>query len=112
MSVIVMFQQSHHVGTEWTTFGVAFAYELRVPMLHFLSWIGIAVIVVVIAVNAAFMFISPRAWFRLPEWFPGRGSMTEHKYGSGWGAVETRIAGGMMLAAILWVLYDALLRPR
>jgi hypothetical protein len=30
--------------------------------------------------------------------------MTEHKYGSGWGAVETRIAGGTVLAAILWVL--------
>ncbi len=81
-------------------------------MLHLLGWVGIAVIVVVIAVNAAFMLISPRAWFRLPEWFPGRGSMTEHKYGSGWGAVETRIAGGMMLTAILWVLYDALLIPR
>jgi hypothetical protein len=74
--------------------GVAFGQELRVPMLHFLGWVGIAVVVVVIAVNAAFMLISPRAWFRLPEWFPGRGSMTEHKYGSGWGAVETRIAGG------------------
>jgi len=69
-------------------------------------------VVVVIAVNAAFMLISPRAWFRLPEWFPGRGSMTEHKYGNGWGAVETRIAGGMILAVILWALYDALLRPR
>ena len=81
-------------------------------MLHLLGWVGIAVIVVVIAVNAAFMLISPRAWFRLPEWFPGRGSMTEHKYGNGWGAVETRIAGGVMLAVILWALYDALLRPR
>jgi hypothetical protein len=46
-------------------------------MLHLLGWVGIAVIVVVIAVNAAFMLISPRAWFRLPEWFQGRGSMTE-----------------------------------
>ena len=52
-------------------------------MLHLLGWVGIAVIDVVIAVNAAFMLISPRAWFRLPEWFQGRGSMTEHKYGSG-----------------------------
>lgn len=81
-------------------------------MLHLLGWVGIAVIFVVSVVNAAFMLISPRAWFRLPAWFPGRGAMTEHKYGTGSGAIETRIAGGMMLAAILWVLYDVLLRPR
>jgi hypothetical protein len=49
--------------------GVAFGQELRVPMLRLLGWVGIAVVVVVIAVNAAFMLISPRAWFRLPEWF-------------------------------------------
>jgi hypothetical protein len=87
-------------------------HELHAIMTHFLGWFTVAVVFIVIAVNAAFMLISPRAWFRLPDWFPGRGSMTERKYGSGLGAVETRLAGGAMLAAILWVLYEALLKQR
>jgi len=93
-------------------FDVTFAEEFADAMLHVLGWFVIAVVVAVTVVNAALMLASPRAWFRLPEWFPGRGSMTEHEYGSGLGAIETRIAGGMMVAAILWVLYDSLLRSR
>ena len=81
-------------------------------MLHVLALFTIAVVVGVVAINAAFMLVSPRAWFRLPSWLLFNGSMTETKYGSGLGAIETRLAGGFMLGGILWALYDAFLRPR
>ena len=42
-----------------------------------------------------YAYLTPRL-VSTPEWFPGRGSMTEHKYGNGWGAVETRIAGALL----------------
>jgi hypothetical protein len=71
----------------------------------------IAVIVgLVMTINAAFMFVSPRSWFRLPTWLRAQGSMIEDKYASGWGAIQIRLTGAVVLAAIAWVLYDMLLR--
>jgi hypothetical protein len=81
-------------------------------MLHFLGWCGLAVLIMVAAVNAAFMLVSPKAWFRLPSWLLLNGSLTAREYGSGPPAFGIRITGGMLLAGILWVLYDSLLRPR
>jgi hypothetical protein len=67
----------------------------------------IAVIVgLVMAINAAFMVASPRSWFRLPSWIRAQGSLVEDKYASGWGAVQVRLTGALILAAIAWVLYD------
>jgi hypothetical protein len=83
-----------------------------VSILYILGWVLIVFIVGIIAINAAFMLISPRAWFRLPGWIRSAGSLTEKKFGSGWGAIEVRITGALGLGAILWVLYDALLRHR
>lgn len=82
-------------------------------MRQILLWIMGAVLGVGLLINAVFMLFSPRAWFRLPNWFPARSSsMTETKYGSGWGAVQVRLTGALMLALIVWVLYDMLLRRR
>ena len=79
-------------------------------MLHFLGWLGLVLTVLLIAVNALFMLISPQAWFHLPSWIPGKGSLTEKKYGTGRGAIQVRVTGGLLLGAILWVFYDVLLR--
>lgn len=71
----------------------------------------IAVIVgLVMTINAAFMVASPRRWFRLPGWIRAQGSLVEDKYASGWGAVQVRLTGALILAAIVWVLYDMLHR--
>jgi hypothetical protein len=71
----------------------------------------IAVIVgVVMTINAAFMIVSPRSWFRLPAWLRTQGSLIEDKYARGWGAIQVRLTGALILAAIAWVLYDMLLR--
>jgi uncharacterized membrane protein len=70
----------------------------------------IAVIVgVVMTINAAFMLASPRAWFRLPRWLRAQGSLTEAKYASGWGAIQVRATGAVILAVIVWLLYDLFL---
>jgi hypothetical protein len=38
--------------------------------------------------------------------------MTEERYGSGPGAIETRLGGAAMLAVILYILYDMFLRGK
>jgi hypothetical protein len=78
--------------------------------MHVLGWATIVVVVAVIAVNAAFMLVSPKAWFRLPSWILSKGSLTERRYGSGLGAIEVRICGALALGAIAWALYDAFLK--
>jgi hypothetical protein len=64
----------------------------------------IAVIVgLVMMISAAFMLASPRSWFRLPAWLRARGSLTENKYASGWGAVQVRLTGAGILGIIVWL---------
>jgi hypothetical protein len=80
-------------------------------MRQILGWIVGAVLFGGLLINALFMLISPRAWFRLPAWFPTRSSsMTEERYGTGPGSIETRIGGAVMLVGILYVLYDMFFR--
>jgi hypothetical protein len=66
----------------------------------------------IMMINAGFMLASPRCWFRLPGWLRSQGSLTEDKYGSGWGAIQIRLTGALILAAIAWVLYDMFLGRR
>ena len=81
-------------------------------MLRILGWVGLVLVAVSVGTNAAFMLISPSMWFRLPDWIRAQGSLTEKKYGTGWGAVQVRVTGAMGLAVILWVLYDVFLRHK
>jgi len=60
--------------------------------------------------DAAGTVASPRSWFRLPGWLRAQGSLIEDKYTSGWGAIQIRLTGALVLAAIAWVLYDMLLK--
>jgi hypothetical protein len=58
-------------------------------------------------INALFMLVSPRAWFRLPKWFTVYGTLTEEKHSRGRGAIEVRILGAMFLGGFAWVIYGA-----
>jgi hypothetical protein len=78
--------------------------------MHLLAWTGVIVLVAFIGINAGFMMISPKAWFRLPSWMLAKGTLTEKRYTSGWGAIEVRITGALTLGLIAWVVYDALLK--
>lgn len=75
-------------------------------MIQIMGWLAVLVLALVLAVNAAFMLVSPRAWFRLPDWIRMKGSLSESEYTRGWGAVEVRLAGAAFLAGIVWVLYS------
>jgi len=73
-----------------------------------LGWGIVGLVGAVLAINASFMIVSPKAWFRLPSWILAKGTLTEKRYASGWGAVQVRITGAMMLGAIGFVLYHSL----
>jgi hypothetical protein len=64
---------------------------------------------VIFVINAAYMLVSPRAWFALPSWLRATGSLPQGRYTSGWGAVQVRIGGAVFLAGLVWVLYDVYL---
>jgi hypothetical protein len=76
-------------------------------LFRFLGWL-VGVVGLVVAVNAAFMLVSPRAWFRLPGWVPGRGALTAKRYSTGIGALEVRVLGLLFLSVLAWLLYDTL----
>jgi hypothetical protein len=78
--------------------------------MHVLGWAVVVLLGALAVVNAAFMLVSPKAWFRLPGWILLKGTLTEWKYGRGLGAIEVRITGALMLGTIAWILYDALFK--
>jgi hypothetical protein len=73
-----------------------------------LGWIALFVLGAILTVNATVMLISPRVWFKLPTWIRAQGTLSERKNSQGFGALEIRILGALMLAAITWVVYDFL----
>jgi hypothetical protein len=78
--------------------------------MKILGWSIVVVVGLTLFVNALFMFASPRTWFRLPQWVRAQGSLTEERHASGWGGIQVRLAGAVMLAVIGWVLYNSLIR--
>jgi hypothetical protein len=61
---------------------------------------------IVMFINAAFMLVSPKAWFGLPSWLRAQGTLRKEKYSSGVRAVEIQITGAVMIAVLVWVVYD------
>lgn len=72
-----------------------------------LGWIMLFVLGAILAINAAVMLVSPRTWFKLPTWIRAQGTISERKNSHGFGALELRLLGALMLAAIVWVIYDS-----
>ena len=79
-------------------------------MITILGWIVCVAVVLVATLNACYMLLSPKAWFHLSPWLRAEGSLTAEKYSIGWGAVQVRLTGAVILAAICWVFYDVILR--
>ena len=64
-----------------------------------------AVAVLAVSVNAMYMLVSPRSWFRLPGWIRLNGTLTEKRYGIGWGALQVRILGAILLITLGWIAF-------
>ena len=75
--------------------------ELKLGVLFILFFFA------VFGLNAMFMLISPRAWYRLPRCLGLSNRYTESEYGSGWGAVQTRLLGGCLLGVVVYFLWVA-----
>ena len=75
---------------------------------HLKQIIGMICFIVTVAAvvgNGTLMLISPRIWFRVPQWVRLSGSLSETKYSSGWGAAQIRALGACLLAIMVWFLH-------
>lgn len=80
--------------------------------MQLLGIVIIGIVGVLMLINASVMIVSPRAWFRLPPWLGAKGTMTPEKYGTGWGAIQVRLVGAIMLAVFAWVLFGTFIRQQ
>ncbi len=71
----------------------------------------VAYVVVMLLVNATFMAFSPKRWFRLPKWIRATGPLTERNNSSGWGGVQVRLTGLLILAGFTWLICNAFIGP-
>jgi hypothetical protein len=82
-------------------------------LLQIVGTVAAIMLGLVFVMNGFFMLVSPRTYFKLPNWLAPRGGhITEKKYGSGWRALEVRICGAAFLGTTAWVVYDAFLRSK
>ena len=78
-------------------------------MLRLIGWIVLYAFGLLFVFNSIVMIVSPRTWFRLPEWIGLQGSLTETRDGQGLG-IQVRILGAVWLSVIGWVVYDSVFR--
>ena len=76
--------------------------------LHTGVWVAFGITATVMLVNAFYMVISPDAWFRLPRWLGLQGVLTRDRYGSGWGAIQVRVLGTIIIVIATWIPYGVL----
>jgi hypothetical protein len=98
------------VCTPWRQSEYLLAWILR--MLNQIIQVGLCVIfalvVLMVLVNSFYMIFSPASWFALPSWLRLQGVLTIERYGKGWGAIQIRVLGAIILATICWVGFDML----
>jgi hypothetical protein len=80
-------------------------------MKTILGFAALAFLAVMLLVNALFMALSPKRWFRLPRWIAIWGSFRERTHSSGWGGIEVRLTGGMILAGFAYIIWNVFIGP-
>jgi hypothetical protein len=73
-------------------------------LTHFFGWVFAILTLTMMAVNALLMLFSPRLWFRLPTWVRANARFTTERHSVGFGAVQVRILGGVVLAVLVVVI--------
>jgi len=74
------------------------------------GWLFFAAVSITLIINGVCMLFAPRAWHRLPDWFPSAGTFVRERYGGEKGLIGIRMTGAVLLAGIAWVVYDYFLR--
>ena len=74
-------------------------------LITVLTYTFAVIALVLSAVNAIFMLVSPKTWFRLPNWLRAQGTLTEERFGSPGGLLFLRIAGAVILLSMSWLTY-------
>ena len=64
---------------------------------------GLAMVLTLI--NGTVMLLSPRRFFALPRWLRAQGTLTESRYSSGFGALQLRLLGAILVGGIVWLLF-------
>ncbi len=75
--------------------------------MRLFGFVCFIIAMVAVGGNGLMMLISPRAWFGLPWWIRASGGLSRDKYGSGWGAIQIRLLGAILLGMVVWFIYDA-----
>jgi hypothetical protein len=70
------------------------------------GWFFFVSVGTVVTINAVYMLISPRAWFRLSGWLGGSGSLFRERYANGKGSIEVRALGAVILVGVGWMVFD------
>jgi hypothetical protein len=73
-------------------------------LTRYLGWTFAILTLAIMAINAAFMLFSPRLWFRLPSWIRSNARFESEKHGTGLGAVQIRILGGVVLLVLIVIV--------
>jgi hypothetical protein len=79
-------------------------------MAKTLGWLLFAALSITLIINSVYMLFAPRAWLRLPNWFPSAGTLFRERYAGERGLIAIRMTGAVLLAGIAWVVYDYFLR--
>jgi hypothetical protein len=69
-----------------------------------IGWFAAVLVGFMFTFNGIVMLVSPKAWFRIPPWLAGRGTMTEQKYSTRNGALQVRALGAIFIAGVAYVL--------
>jgi hypothetical protein len=78
-------------------------------LTHFAGWTFAVLTLLMVGVNAFFMLLFPRLWFRLPGWIRANARFTAQKHGSGPASFQVRAVGAAaLLVAIVIALAIAL----
>ena len=94
----------------WVTMSAALESASMDTLQGVIVWLLFGAVVAGVLINAASLFLSPRAWSRWPSWLRGKGQFAERRYSDGWSAWPIRIAGAILVGAMLWIVYEALVR--
>jgi hypothetical protein len=91
----------------WVAYSLFFR-PLRMQLHSLGLYIGsvlIAIAILLMLINAVLMLLSPRRWFALPGWLRAKGTLTRERYESGWGAIQLRAVGALILASLIWAAH-------